>query len=123
MRFSVYGLIVTFNIIYLLAHVVYVLTYMLGPVLERPISANAGLKFCSTFCIAIARLFDGELALQSVIKKTRKLSPKTLSFKLLYCIYFFLVIVRLLYISVKRDSLSLLVLALRFYGHTAEFTV
>ena len=53
----------------------------------------------------IAGLFDGELTLQSAIQKTQKLSPQILSFKLLYCIFFFFVITRLLYLSVKQLSL------------------
>ena len=53
----------------------------------------------------IAGLFDGELALQSAIQKTQKLSPQILSFKLLYCIFFFFVITRLLYLTVKQLSL------------------
>ena len=53
----------------------------------------------------IAGLFDGELALQSAIQKTQKLSPQILSFKLLYSIFFFFVITRLLYLTVKQLSL------------------
>ena len=53
----------------------------------------------------IAGLFDGELAPQSAIQKTQKLSPQILSFKLLYCIFFFFVITRLLYLTVKQLSL------------------
>ena len=34
------------------------------------------------------QLFDEELALQSAMQKTQKLSPQTLSSKLLYCIFF-----------------------------------
>ena len=53
----------------------------------------------------IAGLFDGELALQSAIQKTQKLSRQILSFKLLYCIFFFFVITRFLYLTVKQLSL------------------
>ena len=42
----------------------------------------------SEMLIHIFQLFDGELALQSAMQKTQKLSPQTLSSKLLYCIFF-----------------------------------
>ena len=45
------------------------------------------------------------ILLNKTIQKTQKLSPQILSFKLLYCIFFFFVITRLLYLSVKQLSL------------------
>ena len=60
------------------------------------------LEYC--FLINFVKRDDGELALQSAIQKTQKLSPQILSFKLLYCIFFFFVITRLLYLTVKQLS-------------------